>query len=70
LQRLPKAFDAAFGLRRAGGDEPDPELAQEAAEVRGVLEAAQLLRDGPVGIVADKDVEAIAIEGQGQAVGW
>ena len=69
LQRLPEALDAALGLRGARGDEPDTELAQEAAEVRGVLGAAQLLRDGPVRIVADKDVEAIAIEGQGPAVG-
>ena len=68
LQRLPEALDAAFGLRRAGGDEPDAELAQDAAEVRGVLGAAQLLLEGPVRIVADKDVEAIAIEGQGPAV--
>ena len=37
--------------------------------MRGVLAAAQLLLDGPVRIVADKDIEAIAIEGQGQAVG-
>src|SRR6266481_849346 len=69
LQRLPEAFDAALGLRGARGDEPDAELAQDAAEVCGVLGAAQLLREGPVRIVADKDVEAIAIEGQGQAVG-
>jgi len=68
LQRLPEAFDAALGLRRARGDEPDTELAQDAAEVRGVLAAAQLLLDGPVRIVADEDVEAIAIEGQGPAV--
>ena len=62
LQRLPEALDAALGLRRARGDEPDAELAQDAAEVRGVLGAAQLLLEGPVRIVADKDVEAIAIE--------
>jgi hypothetical protein len=36
--------------------------------VRGVLGAAPLRRDRPARIVADKDVEAIAIEGQGQAV--
>jgi hypothetical protein len=48
LQRLPETLDAALGLRGAGGDEPDPELAQEAAEVRGVLAATQLLLDGPV----------------------
>ena len=68
LQGLPEALDAAFGLRRARGDEPDAELAQDAAKVRGVLGAAQLLLEGPVRIVADKDGEAIAIEGQGQAV--
>ena len=69
LQRLPEALDAALGLRGAGGDEADAELAQDAAEVGGVLGAAQLFLEGPVGIVADKDVEAIAVEGQGQAVG-
>ena len=68
LQGLPEALDAAFGLRRARGDEPDAELAQDAAEVSGILGAAQLLLKSPVRIVADKDVEAIAIEGQGQAV--
>src|SRR5262249_37482222 len=69
LQGLPEPFDAALGLRGACGDEPDTELAQDAAEVRGILGAVQLLLESPVGIVADKDVEAIAIQGQGQAVG-
>src|SRR6266849_1287622 len=68
-QGLPEALDAALGLGGARGDETDAELAQEAAEVGGVLGAAQLFLEDPVGIVADKDVEAIAIEGQGPAVG-
>jgi len=57
LQRWPEAFDASLGLGRARRDEADAELAQDVAKVRGVLCAAELLVERPVGVVADEDIE-------------
>jgi hypothetical protein len=69
LQGAPEALDAALGLGRAGGDEPDGEVLEDRAEVGRVLAALEFFRERPVGVVADEDAEAIAVEGQGQAVG-
>ena len=69
MQGLPEAFDTALGLRGVGGDVADAEFLQDAAEVGRVLRAPQLFLEGPVRIVAHEDSEAIAVEGQGQAVG-
>src|SRR4029453_516604 len=68
LQGLPEALDAAFGLGGAGGDEGNAEGLQHLAEVGGVLCPAQLFVEGPVGVVAEEDVEAIAVEGQRHAI--
>jgi hypothetical protein len=61
LQGAPEPFDAAFGLGRAGRDVADGELLEDAAEVGGVLGAQELLLQGPVRVIADEDVQAIAI---------
>jgi hypothetical protein len=66
LQGLPEAFDAALGLRGAGGDEPDAELAQDPPEVGGVLGAAEFFLEGPVRVVAHEDIEPIAVELRGR----
>ena len=58
-----------FGLRGASGPEANGEVAENLAEVGGVLMALEFLLEGPVGIVADEDAEAIAVEGQREAVG-
>ena len=68
LQYAPEAFDAAFGLRRAGGDEGDAELFQGATELSGIALAGELLGDGPGVVVADEDAAAIAVESQGDTV--
>jgi hypothetical protein len=68
LQRLPQPLDPAFGLGRAGGDETDAERVQHPPEVRGVLRAPQLFRESPVGVVAEKHVEPVAVKGQRHAV--
>jgi len=68
LQGSPEALDAALGLGRAGREVADPELLEHAPEVGGILDAPQLLVQAPVRVVAHEDVEAIAVEGQGQAV--
>jgi hypothetical protein len=39
------------------------------AEVGGLLGALQFFGERPVAIVADEDIEAIAVNGQRQAVG-
>ena len=57
-----------FGLGRAGRDAANPKVLEHPAEVGGGLRPLQLLLEGPVRVVADEDVEAIAGEGQGQAV--
>ena len=69
LQGAPEAFNAPFSLRRMGSDEGDAEVGKHAAEMRRRLRARELLVEGPVAVVADEDIEAIAIKRQGQAVG-
>src|SRR5260370_18774779 len=68
LQGAPEALDAAFGLGRAGLEIADAEIGEHAAEVGGILVALQLLREAPVGVVADENIDPIAIDAQGQAV--
>ena len=50
------------------GDVADAEVPQDLAELGGMLRALELFLEAPVGIIADKDPEAIAVEGYGQAV--
>jgi len=69
LQGVPEAFDAALGLGRVRGDIADAELPEHRAEVGGVLRALELFLEAPVGVIADEDAEAIAIEAHRQAVG-
>ena len=69
LQGPPEALDPAFGLRRAGRDVPDPELPQDAAELGRMLGALQFFVERPVGVVADEDAEAIAVEDSGATRG-
>src|SRR5207237_519739 len=69
LQCRPEALNPAFGLRRVRADETNAEVAQDAAEVGGILNTAQLLFERPVAIVADKHVQAITIEFDRDAIG-
>ncbi|PYN34949.1 MAG: hypothetical protein DME01_13850 [Candidatus Rokuibacteriota bacterium] len=41
---------------------PMPQLLQHAPDVRGRLGARQLFRQAPVSIIADQDVDPIAVE--------
>ena len=68
LEHAPKAFDTAFGLRTAGGDEGDAELLESAAELGGLALAGELFRHGPAVVVAHEDAAVIAVEGEGRAV--
>src|SRR6516165_12833751 len=68
LQGAPEPLDTAFGLGRAGGDEADGQVLEEAAEVGGGLGALEFLRECPVRVVADEDTEPVAIERQGEAI--
>ena len=68
LQGFPEALDAALGLGRVGADVADREVSQDLAELGGVLGALELLLHAPVGVVADEDAEAIAVEGHRQPV--
>jgi len=51
-----------------GLDVADAELLEQAAEVGGVLGAVQLFLERPVAVVADQDIEAVAVDREGQAV--
>ncbi len=68
LEHAPEAFDAAFGLRAAGGDEGDAEMIEGAAELGGLAFAGEFFFDGPEVIVAHEDTAVIAVEGQRSAV--
>lgn len=68
LQSSPEAFDAALGLRSLRGDIGDAELLESAAELRGILAAAQLLFPSPVIVVANKDAVPVAVETERNAV--
>ena len=67
LKGAPEAFDAAFGLRRAGGDVGDAELLERTAELSRLAFARELFFDGPVIVVADENAVAIAVKAEGDA---
>lgn len=68
LQDAPEAFDAAFGLRAAGGNEGDAELIESAAELGGLAFSGELFFDGPEVVVAHEDAAVIAVESERSAV--
>ncbi len=68
LKHAPEAFDAAFGLRTAGGDESDAELFEGTAELGGLTFSGEFFFDGPEVVVAHEDAAVIAVEGEGSAV--
>jgi hypothetical protein len=69
LEHAPEAFDAAFGLRRAGGDEGDAELIESAAELGGLTFSGELFFHRPEVVVADEDAAMIAVEGEWDTAG-
>ena len=68
LEHAPEAFDAAFGLWAAGGDEGDAELFESAAELSGLTFSGELFFDRPEVVVAHEDAAVIAVEGERSAV--
>src|SRR3989442_9839581 len=62
LQRSPEAFDAAFGLRRLRGDEPDAEGLEHAPEMAGDLVAPQPFGERSVPLIALEEAGAIPVE--------
>src|ERR1039457_1878402 len=67
LEHAREAFDAAFGLRAAGGDEGDAELIESAAELGGLTLSGELFFHRPEVVVADEDATVIAVEGERDA---
>ena len=68
LAGAPGALDAAFGLRRVGGDLLDAEFFQSPAQMGGALFTRELFGQGPVGIVALEDAVTIAVQAERHAV--
>ena len=68
MPRAPEALDAAFGLRGMGLDGGDAELLEDPAEVGRVLGPVQFFLQRPVRVVADEEIQAIAVDGQPRAV--
>ncbi|MCU1297495.1 MAG: hypothetical protein JWO91_1773 [Acidobacteriaceae bacterium] len=68
LQHAPEAFDAAFGLRTAGGDEGDTELLQGAAELGGLTFSGEFFFPRPELVVTHEDAAVISVKGEGSAV--
>jgi hypothetical protein len=68
LEHAPEAFDAAFRLGAAGGDEADAELFESAAERGGLGFSSELFFEGPEVVLADKDAAVIAVEGERSTV--
>jgi hypothetical protein len=68
LQDAPEAFDAAFGLRTAGGDEGDAELLQSATKLGGLAFAGELFLHRPGIVVAHEDAAVISVKSEGSAV--
>ena len=64
LEHAPEAFDAAFGLRAAGGDKGDAELFEGTAELSGLTLSSELFFDRPEVVVADEDAAVIAVESE------
>src|SRR5712691_5141963 len=68
LKRAPEAFDAALGLRTAGGDVADAELSQGAAELGGLSFACELFFHRPVIVVAHEDAVTVSVKAERDAV--
>ena len=68
LEHAPESFDAALGLRSAGGDEGDAQLLQGAAELRGLTFAGELFFHRPEVVVANEDAAVVAVKGERSAV--
>ena len=68
LEHAPEAFDAAFGLGTAGGDEGDAELFEGPAELGGLTFAGELFFHRPEIVVAHEDAAVVAVKGEGSAV--
>src|SRR5260221_2693771 len=64
LEYAPEAFDAAFGLGTASGDEGDAELLQRTSELSGLLFSGELFFHRPEVVVADEDAAVVAVEGE------
>src|SRR6267154_2950440 len=64
LEYAPEAFDAAFGLGTASGDEGDAELLQRTSELGGLTFSGELFFHRPEVVVANEDAAVIAIEGE------
>src|SRR6266852_6358795 len=62
LEHTPETFDAAFGLRRLRGDEGDAEFGEGAAELGRLALAGEFFFERPVGMVANEDAAAVAVE--------
>ena len=69
LEHAPESFDAALGLRSAGGDEGDAQLLQGAAELRGLTFAGELFFHRPEVVVANEDAAVVAVKGERSARG-
>jgi hypothetical protein len=69
LQHAPEAFDAAFGLGAAGGDEGDAELFEGASELSGLTFSGELFFQRSEVVVADEDAAVIAVEGERDTAG-
>ena len=68
LKYAPEAFDAAFGLRTAGGDEGDAELLERATELGGLAFSGELFLHRPEVVVAYEDAAVIAVKSERSAV--
>jgi hypothetical protein len=68
LEGGPEPLDAALGLGRVRGDVADAQVPQDLAELGRMLGPLELFLETPVGIRTDEDVEAIAVERDGEAV--
>jgi len=69
LEDAPEAFDAAFGLGTAGGDESDAELFEGASELSGLTFSSEFFFSRPEVVIADEDAAVIAVEGERDTAG-
>src|SRR5580658_769104 len=67
LKGAPEAFDAAFGLRRVGGNVGDAELLKRTAELSRLPFPRELFFDGPVIVVAQEYAVTIAVKAERDA---
>src|SRR5207302_11140115 len=68
LQHAPEAFDAAFSLRTAGGDESDAALLEGPSERGGLTFSGELFLHRPEVVIAHKDAAVIAVKGERDGV--